>query len=207
MAERSTSSGGSEEGESTGMDPELIRQGVKLILEGLGEEHEREGLVDTPQRVAAMYEDILYGTHTELDTIVEAMPSDQHQEMVLIKDIPFHSICEHHLIPFFGMAHVAYIPSVKGKITGFSKLARLVKTAAARLHLQERLTSEIADTLVEALEPEGVMVLVQAEHLCMSMRGVRTAGTKTVTSAVRGIFRTSAATRSEVLMLMEGPQR
>jgi len=189
------------------MNPDLIRRGVDMILEGLGEDVERDGLSNTPERVAAMYQEILYGTHFDLSTIVEPMPSDKHQELVLIKDIPFHSVCEHHLTPFFGMAHVAYIPSMDGSITGLSKLARLVKTAAAQLQLQERLTSQIADTMVQALEPEGVMVLVNAEHLCMSMRGVRTAGTKTVTSAVRGIFRTSSATRSEVLTLMEGSQR
>jgi GTP cyclohydrolase I len=189
------------------MDLEKIERGIRLVLEGIGEECEREGLRKTPQRVAEMYAEILSGTHQDLGSLVEAMPSDKHQEMVLIKDIPFHSICEHHLVPFFGMAHVAYIPSKCGKIAGLSKLPRLVRVAAARLQLQERLTSLIADTLVEALEPEGVLVLVQAEHLCMSMRGVRTAGSQTVTSAVRGIFRTNSATRAEVLALIEAPRR
>src|SRR5660398_215744 len=142
------------------MNPDLIRRGVDMILEGLGEDVERDGLSNTPERVAAMYQEILYGTHFDLSTIVEPMPSDKHQELVLIKDIPFHSVCEHHLTPFFGMAHVAYIPSMDGSITGLSKLARLVKTAAAQLQLQERLTSQIADTMVQALEPEGVMVRV-----------------------------------------------
>lgn len=190
-----------------GMDLGKIERGIRLVLEGLGEDAEREGLRRTPERVAEMYAEILDGTHRDLAAIVEPIPSDKHQELVLIKDIPFHSICEHHLTPFFGFAHVAYIPSKCGKIAGLSKLARLVRVAAARLQLQERLTSTIADTLVETLDPEGVLVLVQAEHLCMSMRGVRTAGSQTVTSAVRGIFRTSSATRAEVLALIEAPRK
>lgn len=190
-----------------GMDLGKIEQGIRLVLEGLGEDAEREGLRRTPERVAEMYAEILDGTHRDLAAIVEPIPSDKHQELVLIKDIPFHSVCEHHLTPFFGFAHVAYIPSKCGKIAGLSKLARLVRVAAARLQLQERLTSTIADTLVETLDPEGVLVLVQAEHLCMSMRGVRTAGSQTVTSAVRGIFRTSSATRAEVLALIEAPRK
>ncbi len=190
-----------------GMDLSKIERGIRLVLEGLGEDTEREGLRRTPERVAEMYAEILDGTHRDLAAIVEPIPSDKHQELVLIKDIPFHSICEHHLTPFFGFAHVAYIPSKCGKIAGLSKLARLVRVAAARLQLQERLTSTIADTLVETLDPEGVLVLVQAEHLCMSMRGVRTAGSQTVTSAVRGIFRTSSATRAEVLALIEAPRK
>ncbi len=189
------------------MDLDKIEQGIRLVLEGLGEDTARDGLQRTPRRVAEMYQDVLSGTHQNLADIIQPIPSDKHQELVLIKDIPFHSICEHHLTPFFGFAHVAYIPSKCGKIAGLSKLARLVKVAASRLQLQERLTSCIADTLVETLDPEGVLVLVQAEHLCMSMRGVRTAGAQTVTSAVRGIFRTSSATRAEVLSLIEAPKK
>jgi GTP cyclohydrolase I len=189
------------------MDLEKIARGVGLVLEGMGEDVEREGIKRTPERVAEMYQDVLGGIHQDLSSIVEPIPSDLHQELVLLKDIPFHSICEHHLTPFFGHAHVAYIPSKHGKITGLSKLARLVKVAAGRLQLQERLTSCIADTLVATLDPEGVLVLVQAEHLCMSMRGVRTFGAQTVTSAVRGIFRTNAATRAEVFALIEAPKR
>ena len=190
-----------------GMDLSKIERGIRLVLEGLGEDAEREGLRRTPERVAEMYAEILDGTHRDLAAIIDPIPSDKHQELVLIKDIPFHSVCEHHLTPFFGFAHVAYIPSKCGKIAGLSKLARLVRVAAARLQLQERLTSTIADTLVATLDPEGVLVLVQAEHLCMSMRGVRTAGSQTVTSAVRGIFRTSSATRAEVLALIEAPRK
>ncbi len=190
-----------------GMDLDRIEQGIRMVLEGLGEDPEREGLVRTPRRVAEMFAEVLDGTHCDPTEVVQPIGSDKHQEMVLIKDIPFHSMCEHHLTPFFGFAHVAYIPSKCGKIAGLSKLARLVRVSAARLQLQERLTSTIADTLVETLDPEGVLVLVQAEHLCMSMRGVRTAGSQTVTSAVRGIFRTNSATRAEVLALIEAPRK
>lgn len=189
------------------MDLDTIERGIKLVLEGLGVDATRDGLSRTPRRVAEMYQEVLSGTYLNLADIIQPIPSDKHQELVLIKDIPFHSICEHHLTPFFGFAHVAYIPSRDGMIAGLSKLARLVKVAAARLQLQERLTSCIADTLVETLDPEGVLVLVQAEHLCMSMRGVRAQGTQTVTSAVRGIFRTSSATRAEVLALIDAPRK
>ena len=189
------------------MDRVKIEQGVRLVLEGMGEDPDRPGLRRTPLRVAEMYEEILDGVGQELAPLVEPMPGDRHQEMVLIKDIPFHSMCEHHLVPFFGHAHVAYIPSKGGKIAGLSKLARLVRVAAARLQLQERLTSTIADTLMETLEPEGVLVLIQAEHLCMSMRGVRTVGSQTVTSAMRGIFLTNSATRAEVLALIEAQRK
>jgi len=182
-----------------------MEEGVRLLLEGIGEDPTREGLVDTPRRVAAMYEDIIATEPQDLSSIVVAIGSDTHQEMVLVRDITFHSLCEHHLIPFFGVAHVAYIPSKHGKITGLSKIVRLVRSAAARLQLQERLTSTIADTLVRSLEPEGVLVLIKAEHLCMSMRGVRAPGSRVVTSAVRGVFRTNAATRAEVLALIEAP--
>lgn len=189
------------------MDLEKIERGVRLVLEGIGEDPDRAGLLETPRRVASMCQEILGGTGQDIGPILESMPSDKHQELVLIRDIPFYSLCEHHLTPFFGMAHVAYIPSLGGKIVGLSKLAQLVQTAAAQLQLQERLTSTIADTLMERLEPLGVLVLLQAEHLCMSMRGVRTVGALTVTSAVRGVFRTSAATRAEVLALIDAPRK
>lgn len=188
------------------MDKAKIEQSVRLLLQGIGEDPDREGLVDTPRRVADMYEEIIASEPADLSSIVAAIGSDTHQEMVLVRDIAFHSLCEHHLVPFFGVAHVAYIPSKNGSITGISKIVRLVRTAAARLQLQERLTSTIADTLVESLEPEGVLVLIRAEHLCMSMRGVRAPGSRVVTSAVRGIFRTNAATRAEVLALIEAPR-
>lgn len=184
------------------MDLDKIKKGARLILEGIGEDADREGLKETPARVAAMYEDVLSGLGTEPATVLVPMPSDRHQEMVLLKDIFFYSMCEHHLLPFFGKAHVAYIPSEGGLITGLSKLSRLVQLAARRPQLQERMTSTIADSMDEALNPLGVLVLVSAEHLCMSMRGIRSPGTLTMTSAVRGIFRTNAATRAEVLSLI-----
>lgn len=188
------------------MDKDKIERGVRLLLEGVGEDPSRDGLLDTPSRVAELYEQIMGGYSGDLSSIIVAMPSDRHQEMVLVRDIAFHSICEHHLLPFFGVVHVAYIPSKHGNITGLSKIARLVGAAAGRLQLQERMTSTIADTLVTALDPAGVMVLVRAEHLCMTMRGVRAPGSQVVTSAVRGIFRSSAATRTEVLTLIEAPR-
>ncbi len=188
------------------MDQKKIERGVRLVLEGIGEDADRDGLVDTPRRVADMFQEILATEPDDLSSIIVSMPSDRHQEMVLVRDIYFHSLCEHHLLPFFGVAHVAYIPSKNGNITGLSKIARLVRTVAARLQLQERLTSTIADTLVASLDPAGVMVLVKAEHLCMTMRGVRAPGSQVITSAVRGVFRTSEATRSEVLALIDGPK-
>jgi GTP cyclohydrolase I len=185
------------------MDQEKIERGVRLILEGIGEDADRPGLLGTPRRVAEMYEDIFYGlTAPDPAELLVSMPGDHHREMVLIKDIDFYSICEHHLLPFAGRAHVAYIPSEAGHITGLSKLARLVRVVAARPQLQERITSEVADAIMRALDPSGALVLIEAEHLCMSMRGVRTPGAKTVTSAVRGIMRTRPATRAEVLALI-----
>jgi GTP cyclohydrolase IA len=187
------------------MDKAKVEQAVRLLLEGIGEDPARDGLVDTPRRVAEMYGEIILREPEDLASIVEPMASDTHQEMVLVRDIVFYSLCEHHLAPFFGVAHVAYIPSKNGAITGISKIVRLVRTAAARLQLQERLTTTIAETLTEALHPAGVLVLIQAEHLCMTMRGVRAPGSRVVTSAVRGIFQANAATRAEVLALIEAP--
>jgi GTP cyclohydrolase I len=188
------------------VDKAKIETGIRLLLEGIGEDPEREGLVGTPGRVADMYEDIMATEPEDLSSIVVAIGSDTHQEMVLVRDIKFYSMCEHHLVPFFGVAHVAYIPAKHGRITGISKVVRLVRAVAARLQLQERLTSTIADTLMTSLDPAGVLVLIQAEHLCLTMRGVRAPGSRVVTSAVRGIFRTNAATRAEVLALIEAPQ-
>ena len=167
------------------MDTAKIEAGVRLILEGVGEDPEREGLRETPARVARMYEEVLGGL-----------------EIVLVGDIPFFSMCEHHLAPFFGKAHVAYIPGEDGRICGISKLARLVDGFAKRPQVQERLTGQIADTLVEALHPAGVIVVLEAEHMCMSMRGVKKPGAKTTTRAVRGCFETDADARSEALSLI-----
>ncbi len=184
------------------MDTAKIEQGIRLILEGVGEDPEREGLRDTPARVARMYEEVFAGLAQDPSEHFVTTFDEHHEEMVLVRDIPFYSMCEHHLVPFFGVAHIAYIPSVDGRICGLSKLARLVDVFAKRPQVQERLTSQIADTLIEELHPQGVIVVLEAEHLCMSMRGVKKPGTKTTTSAVRGAFERSQATRAEALSLI-----
>ena len=184
------------------MDREKIKQGVRMILEGVGEDPDREGLQKTPERVAKMYEEIFAGLETDPRIYFETVFDEHHQEMVIVRDIPVYSMCEHHLVPFFGLAHVAYIPGKSGKICGLSKLARLVDTLAKRPQVQERLTSQVADIVVECLDPEGCMVVIECEHMCMSMRGIRKPGTRTTTSAVRGSFRSSSNTRSEAMALI-----
>ena len=184
------------------MDREKIEQGVRLILEGIGEDLGREGLVGTPARVADMYEEIFSGIAQDAAEHFCVTFDESYQEMVLVRDIPLYSVCEHHLVPFIGRAHVAYIPGKHGRICGLSKLARVVDVFARRPQVQERMTSQIADTIVEHLQPAGVIVVIEAEHLCMSMRGVRKPGSETVTSAVRGLFERNAATRSEAMALI-----
>lgn len=184
------------------IDEEKIQIAVKMILEAVGEDTEREGLRDTPLRVAKMYSELFSGLHRDPKDELEVYFNEDHEEMVLVRDIPFYSMCEHHLLPFMGRAHVAYIPR-NGRLTGLSKLARVVETVSKRPQLQERITSEIADTIMEVLNPHGVAVVIEAEHMCMSMRGVRKPGAITVTSAVRGIFRTNEASRAEVLSLIK----
>lgn len=184
------------------MDTSKIEQGVRLILEGVGEDPDREGLRETPARVARMYEEILAGLEEDPGELFVKKFNEGHQEMVLVHDIPIYSICEHHLVPFYGVAHIAYIPNVSGQICGISKLARLVDLYARRPQVQERLTSQVADTLVKELDPQGVLVVLECEHLCMSMRGIKKPGSKTTTSAVRGSFITSAETRAEALSLI-----
>ena len=184
------------------MNKELIEQGVRMILEGIGEDPEREGLVKTPSRVAKMYEEICAGMTEDPSIHFETLFNEHHEEMVLVRDIPFYSICEHHLVPFFGKAHVAYIPSTDGRVCGLSKLARLVDCFAKRPQVQERLTSQVADTLIEQLNPQGVIVVIEAEHMCMTMRGIKKPGSKTLTSAVRGVFDADPKTRSEALTLI-----
>ena len=186
------------------MDLERIQQGIRLVLEGIGEDPEREGLVGTPRRVAEMYQEILSGIEQDLGPIIESIPSDTHQELVLVKDIPIYSTCEHHLVPFYGKAHIGYIPGKSGHVTGLSKLARLADMYAKRPQVQERLTSQIADALVDKLGAQAVIVVIECEHLCMAMRGIRKPGSTTTTSAVRGGFKTSAASRAEVLSLIRG---
>ncbi len=183
------------------MDKEKIKRAVKDILEAVGDDPEREGLKNTPKRVAEMYEEILGGIHRNPDDDLEVFFEKEHDEIILLKDIPLYSICEHHMVPFVGKAHVAYIPG-NNRITGLSKIARVVDTLARRLQVQERLTTEIAEVLMRKLTPRGVLVVVEAEHLCMSMRGVKKPGIITMTSAVRGVFRTSQKTRSEALSLI-----
>jgi GTP cyclohydrolase IA len=186
------------------MDREKIAEGVRLILEGVGEDPDREGLAGTPRRVADMYAEIFSGIGADAADHLQVTFSENHQEMVLVRDIPLYSVCEHHLVPFLGRAHVAYIPGRDGRICGLSKLARVVDVFAKRPQVQERMTAQIADTIVEHLDPQGVMVVIEAEHLCMSMRGVQKPGAITTTSAVRGIFQSKAATRSEALSLIKG---
>lgn len=185
------------------VDHAKIEEAVKMILEAVGEDPDREGLLDTPKRVARMYEEIFAGLHQDPKQYFETIFGEEHEEMVLVKDITFHSVCEHHLVPFYGKAHVAYIPK-NGKVTGLSKLARAVEAISKRPQLQERITSTIANSIMESLEPHGVMVVVEAEHMCMTMRGVKKPGAKTVTSAVRGVFAEDYRTRSEVLSFIKG---
>jgi len=183
------------------MDLKLIREGVKMILEGIGEDPKSGRLKATPQRVAEMYRDVLAGTDKNPDDFLKALTEEKHEEMVILKDIPLYSMCEHHMLPFSGKASIAYIPR-KGKIMGLNTIALLVDSLAKRLQLQERLTKEVADYLVKALTPLGVMVVIKAEHLCMSMRGAQKPGAVTITSAIRGIFRTKVATREEAMALI-----
>lgn len=186
------------------MDRDKIIEGVHLILEGIGEDPAREGLIDTPRRVADMYEEIFAGLTQDASEHFCVTFNEGHQEMVLVRDIPLYSVCEHHLVPFMGRAHVAYIPGESGRICGLSKLARVVDVFAKRPQVQERMTSQIADTIVGHLDPAGVLVVIEAEHLCMSMRGVKKPGAITTTSAVRGIFQRNAATRAEAMSLIKG---
>lgn len=184
------------------MDRKKIEKGVRLILEGIGENPERPGLKETPERVARMYEEIFSGLETPTDEILKHLEGESHDEMVLLKDIPFYSVCEHHLLPFIGKAHVAYIPGA-GRIAGIGELAQAVEILAKRPQVQERLTAQLADMIMKKLRPKGTMVIIDAEHLCLSMRGPKKAGTRTVTSAVRGLFRTKASTREELLELIK----
>jgi GTP cyclohydrolase IA len=184
------------------MDLKKIEKGVRMILEGIGEDPERAGLKETPERVARMCTEIYAGLETPTEELLKAIEGESHDEMVLLKDIPFYSVCEHHMIPFIGKVHVAYIPS-GGKIVGLSELVKAVDVLAKRLQVQERLTTQLADLIMHKLKPKGAMVIIDAEHLCISMRGVKKPGTRTVTSAVRGIFRSKQSTRDELLELIK----
>jgi len=184
------------------IDLPKIERAVREILVAIGEDPDRDGLAETPARVARAYAEQFAGLSQDPDDVLGTVFDADHDELILVRDIEVYSTCEHHLVPFFGRAHVAYIPNEKGQITGLSKLARLVDVYARRPQVQERMTSQIADALMRVLEPRGALVVIEAEHLCMSMRGVRKPGAKTVTSAVRGIFRDSASTRAEAMSLL-----
>jgi GTP cyclohydrolase IA len=184
-----------------------IERAVRMLLEAIGEDPERPGIVDTPARVAREYDEIFAGLLVDPVDVLSVVFDEAHDELVLMRDIPFHGMCEHHLVPFVGHAHVGYLPNTAGQVTGLSKLARLVDVCAKRPGLQERMTTMIADALEKALAPRGVIVVVEARHFCMEMRGVKKPGAETVTSTVRGIFRDDPRTRSEALGLLRGDPR
>lgn len=183
-------------------DAHLIEDAVRQVLKGIGENPDREGLARTPQRVADMYSELFSGIGKDPGEEINVVFEAGHDEMIMVRDIPFFSICEHHFVPMIGKAHVAYIPNKRGQITGLSKLARVVDVVSRRPQIQERITTEIADAIETALQPRGVLVVIEAEHLCMTMRGVRKPGSQTVTSAVRGMFRENQATRAEAMGLI-----
>ena len=183
------------------MDKKRIEKAVREILIAVGEDPKREGLRDTPRRVAKMYEEVFSGLKLDPKKIITIFQTEGHEEMVILRDIPFYSMCEHHLLPFYGKAHVAYIPQ-KDRLAGLSKLARIVEAVSRRPQLQERITTQVADTLMKVLKAQGVLVIVEAEHLCMTMRGVKKPGSRMTTSAVRGVFQKSVLTRNEALQLI-----
>ena len=184
------------------IDKPKIERAVASIIEAIGEDPKREGLLGTPRRIAEMYAEVFAGIHHDPKEELQVGFEEEHHEMVILKDIPFYSMCEHHFLPFYGSVHIGYIPS--GRVIGASKMGRVVEILAKRPQLQERLTTQIADTIVEVLQPQGVAVVVQAEHLCMNMRGVKKPGSNIITSATRGLFRRSPLTRSEFLSLVQG---
>jgi GTP cyclohydrolase I len=189
-----------------GIDLAKIEAGVRLILEGIGEDPDRAGLRETPRRVAEMYQEICAGLHRDPREFIHPIPAETHDEMVIVKGIPIYSVCEHHLLPFVGVAHIAYIPK-EGRIVGLSKLARVADLMAKKPQIQERLTTEIADLLFEELRATGVMVVIEAEHLCMEMRGIKKPGSKTITSALRGGFLKDQRTRAEAMALIRDHNR
>jgi GTP cyclohydrolase I len=187
-----------------GFDRARAEAAVRELLLALGENPDREGLRDTPARVARAYQEIFAGLYEDPDAALEKTFDEQHQELILVKDIPIFSTCEHHLVPFHGLAHIGYIPNTSGRVTGLSKIARVADLYARRPQVQERLTAQIADALVRKLEPRGVIVVIDAEHLCMGMRGIRKPGSRTTTSAVRGLLQSSSRSRAEALALISG---
>jgi len=185
------------------VDLERVKNGVREILEGVGDDPSRPGLLETPDRVARMYQEIFSGIGQSASEVMKVLHGENHDEIVLVRDIPFTSVCEHHLLPFIGQAHVAYLPQ-DNRIVGLSKLARAVEVECRKLQLQERLTTDIAEAIDKELRPKGVLVIMEAEHLCMTMRGIKKPGARTVTSVVRGIFRENPATRAEAMSLIYG---
>lgn len=186
------------------IDKVKIEAVAASIIEAIGEDPEREGLRGTPQRIAEMYSELFAGIDMDAKAELSVGFEEGHREMVILRDIPFYSMCEHHLLPFYGVAHIGYIPNNEGRVVGISKLARVVDIYAKRIQLQERMTTQIADAILEALQPDGVAVVIQAEHLCMTMRGIKKPGSNVMTSATRGTFRSRAATRAEFLSLVQG---
>jgi GTP cyclohydrolase I len=184
------------------IDRRKIEEATLSIIEAIGDDPRREGLADTPKRIAEMYGELFMGIDVDPKAELTVSYEEGHREMVILRDIPFYSMCEHHLLPFYGVVHIGYIP--RGNVVGVSKLARVVETLSRRPQLQERLTTQIAEAILEALQPEGVAVVIQAEHMCMIIRGVKKPGTNIITSATRGLFRTRAATRAEFLSLVQG---
>jgi len=184
------------------MNVKKIEKGIRLVLEGIGEDPERPGIKSTPQRVAEMFREIFAGIETPVEDLLKPIEGEHHDEMVILKDIPFYSVCEHHLLPFFGRGHIAYVPE-KGRIVGIGELAKALEILAKRPQVQERLTAQLADMIMDRLKPKGAMVIIDAEHLCLSMRGIKKPGSRTVTSAVRGLFRTKESTRQELLELIK----
>jgi GTP cyclohydrolase I len=199
--DRTTNSGS---GDRPVFDQDRAEKAVRELLLACGEDPDRDGLQETPARVARAYQEMFAGLYINPDEVLDRTFDESHEELILVTDIPMFSQCEHHLVPFHGVAHVGYIPNEHGKVTGLSKLARLVDLYAKRPQVQERLTSQIADALMRKLEPRGVIVVVEAEHLCMAMRGIRKPGARTTTSAVRGLLQTSASSRAEALDLIKG---
>ena len=183
------------------VDLEKVEKATRMLLEGIGEDPERPGLRETPKRVARMWQELVAGMDQSADEIMKALFVEEYDEIIILRDIPLVSVCEHHLVPFIGRAHVAYLPT-PGRVTGLSKLARVVNLHARRLQVQERMTAAIADDIMRTLAPRGVMVVIEAEHLCMTIRGARKPGAMTVTSVVRGLFRENEATRTEALALL-----
>ncbi len=186
------------------IDQDKIKKAVTSIIEAIGEDPAREGLVDTPSRVAEMYTELFMGVGKDAKEEMQVVYEAGHREMVVLRYVPFYSVCEHHLLPFYGVAHIGYIPDIDGRVVGISKLARVVEITARRPQIQERMTTEIADAIVDGLKPAGVAVVVQAEHLCMIMRGIKKPGSNIVTSAVRGTFLTHPETRAEFFSLIQG---